>query len=156
KLLLPGTVLGDRYEIRAHLGSGGMGAVYEAHDRLVDQLVALKFIHPVLAGDATERARLRNEVRLTQTVTHVNVARTYTLEGVGGHLFIVRERLRGRPLAARLAEGRLPIDEALHVAQELLSGLGAAHARGVVHRDVKPANVTLCDDGRVVVVDFGL
>src|SRR5262249_25492926 len=79
-LLRPGLVLGGRYEVREHLGSGGMGAVYLAQDRLVEHEVAIKFIRPSLAQDKGERTRLRHEVRLAQSVTHENVARTYTLE----------------------------------------------------------------------------
>ncbi|MCC6996638.1 MAG: serine/threonine protein kinase [Deltaproteobacteria bacterium] len=152
----PGAMLGGRYRVRAMLGAGGMGAVYEAHDGLVDQAVALKFVNLALASDSRQRARLRGEVKLAQSVTHVNVARTYTLEESDGHLFIVMELLEGETLAARLRRGTPALQEALGIADGVLAALQAAHARGVVHRDIKPANVKLCKDGRVVVMDFGL
>jgi hypothetical protein len=152
----PGTLLRGRYEILELLGTGGMGAVYSATDRLVGQAVALKFVRPSLAKDLGERDRLRSEVRLMQTVTHLNVARTYTMEETEGHLFIVMEILRGKTLAARLKEGPIALEEALRIARDLLSGLSAAHGRGVIHRDIKPLNIKLCDDGRVAIMDFGL
>ncbi len=153
--LLPGTVFGGRYEVREHLGTGGMGAVYLAHDRLIERVVALKFIRSSLAGSAEDRRRLRHEVRLAQEVTHVNVARTYTMEEVDGQLFIVMEALRGETLADRMKRGPLPIDEVVRIARDLLAGLSGAHARGVIHRDLKPLNVKLCE-GRAVLMDFGL
>jgi tRNA A-37 threonylcarbamoyl transferase component Bud32 len=155
-LVAVGTLLGKRYRIGEHLGSGGMGTVYAAHDLLVDQAVALKFVRPSLASDHRERERLRHEVRLAQSVTHVNVARTYTLDEMDNHLFIVMELLRGPTLSARLREGPLALDEALRIARDLLHGLAAAHGRGILHRDIKPGNVKLVDDGRAVIMDFGM
>jgi serine/threonine-protein kinase len=152
----PATILGGRYEIRERLGFGGMGSVYAAHDRLVDQAVALKFLRPSLARDPRELERLRHEVRLAQTVTHVNVARTYTLEESHGILFIVMELLSGQTLAERLRAGPISAPETLVIVDGLLLGLAAAHARGVVHRDIKPTNIILCADGRIVIMDFGL
>jgi serine/threonine-protein kinase len=151
-----GTVLGERYEILEHLGSGGMGAVYSGHDRLVDQDVALKFVHPALADEPAMMRALSHEVRLTQKVTHINVARTFTLEEIDGYLFIVMELLRGNTLQEALKGGPLAVERALAIARDLLAGLQAAHGRSVIHRDIKPANIKLCDDGRVVLMDFGL
>ncbi len=150
------TRLGSRYVVGRKLGAGGMGAVYAAHDTLVDQPVALKFVRKDLCCDAGELGRLRQEVRLAQSVTHEHVARTFTLEELEGQHFIVMELLRGETLAARIARGRLPLGEALAIARALLEGLAAAHRRGVTHRDLKPANIMLCNDGRVVLMDFGL
>ena len=150
------TRLGARYVVGRKLGAGGMGAVYAAHDTLVDQPVALKFVRRDLVPSAGELGRLRQEVRLAQSVTHEHVARTFTLEELEGQLFIVMELLRGETLAARIARGRLPLGEALAIARALLEGLAAAHRRGVTHRDLKPANIMLCNDGRVVLMDFGL
>ncbi len=151
-----GTLLGKRYRIGEHLGSGGMGTVYAAQDLLVDQAVALKFVRPSLASDHRERERLRHEVRLAQSVTHVNVARTYTLDEIDGHLFIVMELLRGQTLSALLRNGALGIEETLRIADGLLQGLSAAHVRGILHRDIKPANIKIGEDGRAVIMDFGM
>jgi serine/threonine-protein kinase len=155
--LIPfGTMLGGRYEVRGHLGSGGMGTVYAARDCLMELPVALKFVRPQLATDPREQSRLWREVRLAQAITHVNVVRTYTLERQGGHLFIVMELLDGVSLADRLREGPLPLDEVVRITRDVLAGLSAAHARNIVHRDVKPQNTRICADGRVVVMDFGI
>ncbi len=151
-----GTVLGGRYVIARRLGSGGMGTVYAAQDTLVDQRVALKFVRRDIASDAGELGRLRQEVKLAQSVTNEHVARTFTLEELEGRLFIVMELLEGETLAARIARGPLPLPEASAIARSLLEGLEAAHRRGVTHRDLKPANVMLCVDGRAVLMDFGL
>ena len=149
------TRLGGRYVVERKLGAGGMGTVYAAHDTLVDQPVALKFVRRELMNEG-ELKRLRQEVRLAQSVTHEHVARTFTLEELEGQLFIVMELLRGETLAARIARGPLPLGEALSIARALLEGLAAAHRRGVTHRDLKPANIMLCHDGRTVLMDFGL
>jgi predicted Ser/Thr protein kinase len=151
-----GTVFGDRYEVRQHLGSGGMGTVYAAHDRLLDVAVALKFVRPQLARDPREQARLSREVRLAQAITHVNVIRTYTLAQHDGHLFIVMELLDGVSLAELLRAGPLPLPDAVRIVRDVLAGLAAAHAKNIVHRDIKPQNTTLCGDGRVVLMDFGI
>src|SRR5262245_53061072 len=151
-----GTRIGDRYEIRDHLGTGGMGTVYAARDRLLDMPVALKFVRPELARDEHQQQRLWREIRLAQTITHVHVVRTFTLEQAAGHLFIVMEMLDGRTVADRLRDGALPVPEALAITHSVLSGLAAVHAKNIVHRDVKPANTRVCGDGRVVLMDFGI
>jgi predicted Ser/Thr protein kinase len=151
-----GTVFGERYEVRQHLGSGGMGTVYAAHDRLLDVAVALKFVRPQLARDPREQARLSREVRLAQAITHVNVIRTYTLAQHDGHLFIVMELLDGHSLAELLRAGPLPLPDAVRIVRDVLAGLAAAHAKNIVHRDIKPQNTTICGDGRVVLMDFGI
>jgi len=150
-----GAVLGDRYEILRHLGAGGMGTVYEARDRLLGMAVALKFVRPALAQHPGAQSRLWQEVRLAQSITHVNVVRTFTLEKHDGHLFIVMEMLEGRSLADALRDGPLAVAEAVAVARGVLTGLAAVHARQIVHRDIKPQNIRLCAD-RVVVMDFGI
>src|SRR5678815_2557936 len=152
----PGVVLRERYEVRELVGAGGMGSVYAGWDRLIDHEVALKFLSPQLTRDPKELGRLRHEVRLAQSVTHVNVARTFTVEESDGYLFIVMELLHGQTLAERVRTGPMPTSEAVKITADLLRGLEAAHGRGVIHRDIKPANVTLCTDGRTVLMDFGL
>jgi eukaryotic-like serine/threonine-protein kinase len=151
-----GSVLGGRYEVREHLGSGGMGTVYAARDLLLEVPVALKFVRPQLASNPREQSRLRREVRLAQAITHVNVIRTFTLEQEDGHFFIVMELLDGCSVAERLRQGLLPLPEALRITRDVLAGLGAAHAKNIVHRDIKPQNTKICADGRVVVMDFGI
>ncbi len=152
--LQPGARFAERYLIERTLGAGGMGTVYAALDTLTDTPVAIKLV----AGHHTEieRVRLREEVRATMLLTHRNIARTYTLDEAAGEVFIVMELLDGETLAARIARGAIPRTEALAIANQLLDALSEAHAHGVVHRDVKPANIMCCSDDRVVLMDFGL
>lgn len=151
-----GAVLGGRYRVVRFVGSGGMGDVYAAHDELVDQAVAVKLVRSELLWTPGVRDTLRSEVRLSQRVTHPNVARTYTLEEVEGRSFVVMELLQGTPLDQLLEKGPLQPTRAAEIAADVLRALEAAHAIGVVHRDIKPGNVMLCADGRVVVMDFGI
>ena len=150
----PGSVLLGRYRIERWLGAGGMGAVYAAHDLRLDHPVALKMVPQV--ADCALHDRLRDEVRTLQGITHRNVARTYNLEEHEGAGFIVMELVDGETLAARIARGPLSPAETVAILGQLVEALDEAHRRGVVHRDVKPANVMLAADGRVVLMDFGL
>ena len=152
-----GVELGGRFELLSLLGEGGMGAVWRARDRELDELVALKLIRSELAriGDIVDR--FRGEVKLARRVTHRHVARIYELGNADGVAYYTMELIEGRSLAARLrAEGRVPWREAVAIAAAIAEGLDAAHAVGVVHRDVKPDNVLLEDGGRVVLTDFGI
>jgi predicted Ser/Thr protein kinase len=150
--LAAGTTLAERYTIDRLLGRGGMGAVYAAHDALIDRDVAIK-----LVTGHTSTEQLREEMRASLELTHRNIARTYTLDTTAaGEPFIVMELIPGKTLAARIAAGKVPLVESLEIIDQLLVGLAHAHAHGVVHRDVKPANIMLADDGRVVLMDFGL
>lgn len=151
--IAPGQVLGKRYEVRRLIGEGGMGSVFGAYDRLVDQEVAIKSVREDLDGG---NAGLRDELVALHRVVHPSVLRTYNLEEDGGRRFIVMELLRGQTLAARLRDGVLPLDEVIRIGDALLGALAAAHAQGVTHRDVKPSNLFLCDDARVILLDFGL
>jgi tetratricopeptide (TPR) repeat protein len=145
-----GQRIGDRYEVRALLGRGGMGAVYAALDEKLGEEVALKVVGDDLAG------QLRDEVRLAQKVAHPNVCRTYDLAEVDGQYFIKMELLAGETLAQRLKRDRKqPIDEAVRVARAVGAGLVAAHDSGIIHRDLKPSNVMLVGE-RVVLMDFGI
>src|SRR5215470_446702 len=145
--------LGKRYRVLRVLGRGGMGAVYLAVDEALVCEVALKKI--TAPGDVL--ARLRDEVRLAQKVTHQNVCRTYDLHEVDGHWLLIMEYIPGKTLADRLKAGRLPVREIVRIARDICAGLAAAHQKGVVHRDLKPHNVMLEDGtGRVVLMDFGI
>ncbi len=154
---LSGQTLGGRYDLLDLLGTGGMGAVYRARDRELDEIVALKVIRDDLARDPEMIERFRREVKLARRVTHTNVARTFELVRAGSLVFCTMELVEGEPLTARLArERRLPIAEAVAIACALCDGLTAAHAANVIHRDIKPDNVLLASDGRVVMADFGV
>ena len=155
--LEPGTVLGERYEILKRLGEGGMGAVYKARDRELDLLVALKIIRPELASHPEILRRFKQELILARQVTHKNVIRIFELGMADGRKFITMDYIDGRDLKSILVErGKLPPDEAVRIMRQICRGLEAAHAEGVVHRDLKPQNIMVDANGRVWVMDFGL
>jgi serine/threonine protein kinase len=145
-----------QYEITSHLGSGGMGDVYQAADTRLGRNVALKFLPEAFAGDADRVARFEREARVLAALNHPNIAAIYGLEESGGRKFLIMELVPGETLAQRIARGAIPLDESLSIASQIADALEAAHESGVVHRDLKPANVKLTADGRVKVLDFGL
>jgi len=149
--------LGDRYDILELIGEGGMGAVYRARDRELDEIVALKLIREDLAADPVIVERFRREVKLARRVTHANVARTFELGFADGHVFCTMELIEGESLTSRLvAERKLRTGEAVAIASAVCDALTAAHAADVIHRDIKPDNILLARDGRVVLADFGV
>jgi serine/threonine-protein kinase len=154
---LTGKTLASRYDLLALIGTGGMGAVYRARDRELDELVALKVIRADLAVLPAMAERFRHEVKLARRVTHHNVARTFELGSSDGVLFCTMELIDGESLTTRLVQKRrLPVAEAVAIASAMCDALEAAHAAGVIHRDIKPDNVLIADDGRVVLADFGV
>jgi serine/threonine-protein kinase len=154
--LAPGAVVGDRFEILSVLGAGGMGVVYKARDRELDEVVALKMLRPDQWGEE-QVARLKDEVKLARKITHPNVLRTYDLGEVGGLPFVSMEYVRGVTLRTLLdSSGRLPYSAGLRLARQLCRGLAAAHAVGVIHRDIKPENLILEPSGNAKLMDFGI
>ena len=152
-----GTVLGGRYQIQLLLGMGGMGAVYKAHDLEVDRTVGLKVIRPDLAGNPAILARFKQELVLARQVTHKNIIRIYDLNEADGVKFITMEFVEGEDLRTILTrEGKLSPKDAVDVMRQACAGLQAAHAEGVIHRDLKPGNIMRDASGRVVIMDFGL
>lgn len=150
-------LLAGRYEITGVLGVGGMGSVYRARDRELDEIVAVKVLRRELVAQPGMLERFRREVKLARRVTHVNVARVFDIGEHLGEKFITMEFVDGESLEARLTrEGVLSIGDAVGLAIAMGEGLDAAHAAGVVHRDLKPDNVMLSHDGRVIITDFGI
>jgi eukaryotic-like serine/threonine-protein kinase len=150
-------LVGGRYEILGLLGAGGMGAVYRARDTELDELVALKMLHGEFVDDPTMLVRFRQEAKLARRVTHRNVARTFDIGEHAGTKFLTMELVDGESLRSLIASrDRLSPTEALPILREVCAAISAAHAAGVVHRDLKPDNVLLGSDGRVVVTDFGI
>ncbi|HJZ97011.1 MAG TPA: serine/threonine-protein kinase [Candidatus Solibacter sp.] len=151
-----GTVLAGRYRVMGLIGKGGMGEVYRAHDLILSQQVALKFLAGSHVSEAA-LARFRNEVRVARQVSHPNVCRVYDIGSIEGLHFISMEYLDGEDLASLLLRiGRLPQDKAIEFARKICAGLSAAHERGVLHRDLKPANIMIDGRGHVRITDFGL
>ena len=153
----PGTILGGRYRIVGKLGKGGMGEVFRADDLKLGQQVALKFLPPEVDRDPARLTQLHGEVRMARQVSHPNVCRVYDIDEVEGHTFLSMEYVDGEDLASLLRRiGRFPEERGLEIARQVCAGLAAAHERGVIHRDFKPANVMLDGTGRVRITDFGL
>jgi len=155
--LLPGMTLGGRYEILQTIGEGGMGAVYQAEDRELGRMVALKVIRPELANNTDILQRFKQEILLASKVTDRNIIRIYDLGDAAGVKFITMEFVEGEDLRHLLKrQGKLSAAEAVEIMEQVVSGLRAAHRVGIIHRDLKPGNIMRATDGRVLVMDFGL
>jgi len=150
-----GTLL-NTYEIVGHLGSGGMGEVYEALDTRLGRQVALKMLPRGFADDHAAAQRLAREARVLASLNHPNIATVHGFEESEGTQFIVMELVEGDTLADEISRGPMSVDDTLGVFLQIAAGVGAAHARDVIHRDLKPDNIKVLDDRRVKVLDFGL
>jgi serine/threonine protein kinase len=150
-----GTRIGP-YEIRSLLGAGGMGEVWRVHDSRLDRDVALKVLPAATLADETARSRLVREARLASKLNHPHICTIHDVGEAEGQTFIAMELIEGQSLSARVADGPLPIEQVLRYGQQMADALSHAHARGVVHRDFKSANVVVTPDGQVKVLDFGL
>ena len=144
------------YEVTAPLGAGGMGEVYRARDVRLNRDVALKVLLAAFAADPERLGRLMREAQLLASLNHPNIASIHGLEDAGDTRALVLELVEGPTLADRIAQGPIPLDEALAIARQILDALEAAHEHGIVHRDLKPANIKVRSDGMVKVLDFGL
>ena len=151
------SLLADRYLLAEPLGSGGMADVVTAHDQRLGRDVAIKLIRPELLADPNSRARLLREARAAAALHHPHAVTVHDVHDDGERPFIVMELVEGGSLADRLREdGALEPEETLAIGVSLLEALGAAHAAGLVHRDVKPSNILFTRDGRVKLADFGI
>src|SRR5713226_4503466 len=153
--LSAGTRLGP-YEIVSALGAGGMGEVYRAHDTKLGRDVALKILPDTFATDPERRARFQREAQVLASLNHPHIGAIYGFEESNGIRALVLELVDGPTLADRIAQGAIPLDEALPIGRQIAEALEAAHERGVIHRDLKPANIKVTSQGQVKVLDFGL
>src|SRR5437762_2509777 len=153
--LASGTRLGP-YEIISALGAGGMGEVYRARDSKLNRDVALTVLPEAVAIDSERIARFRREAQVLASLNHPQIAAIYGFEDSGSIHALVLELVEGPTLADRIAQGPLPLTEALPIAKQIADALEAAHEQGVIHRDLKPANIKVRPDGTVKVLDFGL
>ena len=153
--LAPGERLGP-YVIKSLLGVGGMGEVYRGHDDRLGRDVALKVIAPALLHDPSLRRRFELEARAASALNHPAIVTVYDVGETAGTSWIAMEWIDGRTLRAVLAEGALPVREAVALTRQIAHALAAAHAKGIVHRDLKPENVMIAADGQAKILDFGL
>ena len=153
--LIAGMRLGA-YEIAAAIGAGGMGEVYRARDTRLNRDVALKVLPELFAADPDRLARFKREAQVLASLNHPNIGSIHGFEESGGVHALVLELVEGPTLADRIAQGPMPLDEALPIARQIAEALEVAHEHGVIHRDLKPANVKVRPDGTVKVLDFGL
>ena len=153
--LTTGTRLGS-YEILSAIGAGGMGEVYRARDTKLNRDVAIKVLPDLFASDGDRLARFTREAQTLAALNHPNIAIIHGLEQAGGVHALVMELVTGEDLSQRIARGAIPLDEALPIAKQIAGALEAAHELGIIHRDLKSANIKLRQDGTVKVLDFGL
>ena len=144
------------YDVTALIGEGGMGQVYQATDTKLNRQVALKILPEAFASDPDRLARFQREAQVLASLNHPGIAAIYGIEESGDTRALVLELVEGPTLADRIAQGTIPVDEALPIAKQIAEALEAAHEAGVIHRDLKPANIKVKNDGTVKVLDFGL
>ena len=146
----------SHYQVLEELGRGGMGIVYRAYDTLLERIVALKFLAPALLENPEEKARLLQEARAAAALDHPAICTVYAIEEADDQTFMVLPFIDGTTLSQRLAMGPLEPREAVRIALQIAEGLAAAHEKGIIHRDIKSANVMLTATGQVKLTDFGL
>jgi serine/threonine protein kinase len=154
--LTQGFVLSGRYEVRRPVGSGGMGRVYEAFDRVLEEPVAIKVLRGELTGDPDMARRFRHEIKLARRISHPRVCRIHEYGQAGGLAYISMEYIAGRSLKAYLAARRPTLAEGFDLSLEIAEGLAAIHQHGVVHRDLKSTNIMVDGRGAVKILDFGI
>ena len=154
---LVGTQLNGRYRLDSQVGAGGMSTVYKAFDITLERPVAIKLLHREIAADSDQIERFRREARAVAQLSHPHIVTVIDAGEDDGRPYIVFEFVAGETLKERIKRlGRLPIAEAVAYAIEIARALGAAHQRNIVHRDVKPQNVLIDEEGRAKVTDFGI
>jgi len=150
-------ILNNRYRLLEEVGRGGMAVVYKGYDTLLGRVVAVKVLHPYYSGDEAFLERLRREAQAAASLSHPNIVGVYDIGQDGDSHYLVMEYIEGRSLKELIAEeAPFSLQRALGLAIQICAGLGHAHRRGLVHRDVKPGNILVTDDDHVKVTDFGI
>lgn len=152
-----GTLLGNRYEIMSQLGGGGMALIYKARDTMLNRQVTVKVLRPEFTGDEEFVARFRKEAQAVAKLSHPNIVSVYDVGQEEEIHYIVMEYIEGRNLKQVINEiGKIPVKHAVDIARQICDGLQDAHDNGIVHRDIKPHNILVMDNGRIKVADFGI
>ena len=155
--LTRGTLFADRYEIIEELGTGGMGSVYKAVDKKLNEDVAIKLLKKEIASDRKTIERFANELKLARRIVHKNIGRMYELMEYQGTSFITMEFVPGENLKSFIRRiGKLPEEKAASIAKQVAEGLREAHHLGVIHRDLKPQNIMIDTEGNARIMDFGI
>ena len=155
--LRPGAIFAGRYEVKEIIGAGGMGVVYRAFDRELQEPVAIKTLRPEAMAGGAALERFKQEIRLARRIAHRNVVRTYDLGEQNGMYYLTMEYVEGTSLKQLIvSRGKLPVEVTLTVGKQLCRALEVAHAEGVIHRDIKPQNIVVEPSGFLKVMDFGI
>lgn len=154
--LAPGSFVGGRYEILEELGKGGMGTVYKAQDHRLRRTVALKFLPFEWTADPQAKERFVREAQAAASLDHPNICTVYEIEEADGRMFISMAFVEGEDLRKHIGRGPIPVEETLRLGLQAAEGLREAHARGIVHRDIKSANIMVTGKGQAKIMDFGL
>ena len=144
------------YKISDKLGEGGMGVVYKADDSKLKREVAIKFLPNVISKSKEEKTRFENEAQAAASLNHPNIATIHAIEEKDNQIFIVMEFINGPELKDKIEKGPIPLEESLHIIEQIANGLSAAHQKGIIHRDIKSSNIMLTQSGQVKIMDFGL
>ena len=153
--MLVGTSI-SHYKVTEKIGEGGMGEVYRATDTKLNRDVALKILPEQFASDSQRMGRFQREAEVLASLDHPNIGQIYGIEEAGATKALVLQLIEGPTLADRIAQGPIPVEDALKIALQIAEGLEAAHEKGVIHRDLKPANIKVTPEGQVKILDFGL
>ena len=156
KVLSQGSLVAGKYRIKSELGRGGMGVVYQAEDAKLERKVALKFLPPELTEDPEARERFVREAKAAAALSHNHICTVYEIGEGENRLFIAMEYIEGESLRQKIAKGPLPHAAALDIAIQVAEGLGEAHKKKIIHRDIKPGNIMMTEKGIAKVMDFGL
>ena len=151
-----GNLLAGKYQIQDEIGRGGMGIVYRAEDIKLKRPVALKFLPPEWTQDKEARERFLQEARAAAALSHPHICTIYEVDESNQQLFIAMEYIEGEVLRERSRRGPLPLEDALNLTAQAAEGLEAAHRKGIIHRDIKSANIMVTDKGQAKIMDFGL
>ncbi|MFC1853778.1 protein kinase [candidate division CSSED10-310 bacterium] len=154
--VIVGSILGNRFDILEEIGTGGMGIVFKAKDKVLDEIVALKVLKADLATDSEMISRFKREIKVARKIKHKNVCSIYDFGMVDDIFFISMEFLAGVELSQFIDDGALSLEQIWLIIEGIIAALSAAHAINIIHRDLKPSNIMIDQDYRSIITDFGL